>query len=183
MLSILSYTCWSFIFSGQIYSAIFTCSWILISENSVISDSAFLNYNLKRISFWVFLSAGQIQITRLCQTARDCCATGQGSVCRKSLRMWASWHCPWHQPLQLSATLSSQKRFMILSFINYPKSLLYLFLFSASFSWINIFCKLIFTVWRGFSHLLLYLLDINECPPPQILGLQNFPLIDPSISF
>lgn len=144
MLSILSYTCWPFIFSGQIYSAIFTCSWILISENSVISGSAFLNYNLKRMSFWVFLSAGQIQITRLCQTARDCCATGQGSVCRKSLRMWASWHCPWHQPSQLSATLSSQKWFMILSFINYPKFLLYLFLFPASLSWINMFCKLIF---------------------------------------
>lgn len=154
MLSILSYTCWPFIFSGPIYSAICTCSWVLISENSVISDSDFLNYNLKRMSFWVFLSAGQIQITRLCQTAQDCCATGQGSVCSKSLRMWASGHCPWHQPSQLSATLSSQKRFMILSFINYSKSLLHLFLFSASFPWITIFCKLIlYGVKEIFPHL------------------------------
>lgn len=97
--------------------------------------------------------------------------------------MRTSRHCPWHQPLQLSTTLCSQKWFTILSFINYSKSLLHLFLFSAPFSWVSIFNKLISTIWRRFSHYLLYFLGINECPHRQILGLQRLPLMDPSINF
>lgn len=122
------------------------------------------------MSFWEFLSAGHGTLPNslrlLCHWSELCLQEEPEDVGQLTLSLTSAFaiKCNFFLSKTIYDSVMHKLFQVLVAFL----------LFSASFYWINIFCKLIFTVWRRLSHLLIYLLGIKECHLLIFWGVKSF---------